>query len=127
MTTLTSSILNFTAEFSAVQGQRTPAATIRRAVAVERFTAAFFAAVHEQLDPMGNGYVCEDVAESVLDWAYEVRRDFTRIAVSIRGEGITGRWSDAERRLVEMLLISLCENRLRDVFPDYPDLGDARG
>lgn len=127
MTTLISSILNFTAEFSAVQGQRTRAATLRRTVAVERFTAAFFAAVHQELDPAGNGYVCEDIAESVMDWAYEVRRDLCRVALSIRGEGTLGRWSARDRKLVEMLLISLCEKRLREVFPDYPDLDDAQG
>lgn len=119
MTTLTTSIQKFTADFAASQGLSAEGRTRRRKAAVEELTAALFAEINAQMDPGEHCTLNPDDAETVLDWASEISRVMALIAGAIRGQGRLGRWSQGDVLLVQMLLTAACEDHLRDAFQDF--------
>lgn len=116
MNTLTSAVTGLVSEYELLDGSLTAGAGRRRAIAMERITAALFARIDAELDPYHLDELNEHVAEANLDYSVFVSDLLTTAMLDFRQKAARhGHHPEGYRDQLRNMLLEIAEMTIKEL------------
>lgn len=116
MNTLTTAVTGLVNEYELLDGSLAASAGRRRAIAMERTTAALFVRIDAELDPYHEDELNEDVAEANLDYSNFVSDLLTTAMLDFREKAVQhGHHPETYRDRLTSMLLDICEMSIKEL------------